>query len=204
MESIVLSEFRERYPTGSLMGELIGVGDDSYIVRAIVEVEGKPIATGLAAASTVEEAEDRARMRALEVLGLSPRPLDAISRSTIEHQSVAIAPPPPHLRSFEISQSQPLEKSASEDCVGTQESDWAHKREDTSSEGEESIELADNLEQNVERLMNKTTLEIRRLGWSAAQGRRYLERTYEKRSRQHLTREELVEFLAYLESQPTP
>ena len=198
----MLSEFRERYPTGSLMGELLGVEDGSYIVRAIVEVEGKPIATGLAAASTVEAAEDRARMRALEVLGLSPRPLDAISRSTTEHQPVAIAPPSPHLASFEVSQ--PLEKLASEGCVGTQESDWAHKREENSIEGEESIELADDIEQNVERLMNKTTLEIRRLGWSAAQGRRYLERTYEKRSRQHLTREELVEFLAYLESQPTP
>ena len=202
MESIVLSEFRERYPTGSLMGELIGVEDGSYIVRAIVEVEGKPIATGLAAASTVEEAEDRARMRALEVLGLSPRPLDPTSRSTTEHQPVEIAPSAPHLASFDLPQ--PLDRAASEDSVPIEESDWAHKREENSIEGEESIELADNIEQNVERLMNKTTIEIRRLGWSAAQGRRYLEQTYEKRSRQHLTREELVEFLAYLESQPTP
>ena len=194
----MLSEFRERYPTGSLMGELIGVEDGSYIVRAIVEVEGKPIATGLAAASTVEEAEDRARMRALEVLGLSPRPLDATSRSTTEHQPVEIAPSALHLASFDLSQ--PLDRATSEDSVPIEESDWAHKREENSIEGEESIELAD----NIERLMNKTTIEIRRLGWSAAQGRRYLEQTYEKRSRQHLTREELVEFLAYLESQPTP
>ncbi len=47
-----------------------------------------------------------------------------------------------------------------------------------------------------------TDVELKRLGWTNAQGRRYLEQTYGKRSRQHLSDAELTEFLGYLQSQP--
>lgn len=47
-----------------------------------------------------------------------------------------------------------------------------------------------------------TDVELKRLGWTNAQGRRYLEQTYGKRSRQHLSDTELTEFLGYLQSQP--
>jgi hypothetical protein len=47
-----------------------------------------------------------------------------------------------------------------------------------------------------------TDIELKRLGWSNAQGRRYLEQTYGKRSRQHLSDTELMEFLDYLKTQP--
>jgi hypothetical protein len=50
-------------------------------------------------------------------------------------------------------------------------------------------------------IIAQTDVEMSRLGWSSAQGREYLERTYHKRSRQQLTDEELLEFLLYLESQ---
>jgi hypothetical protein len=49
----------------------------------------------------------------------------------------------------------------------------------------------------------QTSVEIKRLGWTDVQGRTYLQRTYGKRSRQHLTDEELLEFLEYLRSQPS-
>ena len=45
----------------------------------------------------------------------------------------------------------------------------------------------------------QTDVELTRLGWSNAQGREYLEKTYGKRSRQQLTDEELLGFLLYLE-----
>lgn len=48
----------------------------------------------------------------------------------------------------------------------------------------------------------QTDVELTRLGWTSAQGRDYLEKTYGKRSRQQLTNEELMSFLLYLEDQP--
>ncbi|MBE9060932.1 hypothetical protein [cf. Phormidesmis sp. LEGE 11477] len=47
----------------------------------------------------------------------------------------------------------------------------------------------------------QTDVELRRLGWTSAQGREYLEKTYGKRSRQQLTDDELMSFLLYLEEQ---
>lgn len=47
----------------------------------------------------------------------------------------------------------------------------------------------------------QTDVELTRLGWTSAQGREYLEKTYRKRSRQQLTDEELMSFLLYLEDQ---
>jgi hypothetical protein len=48
----------------------------------------------------------------------------------------------------------------------------------------------------------QTDVELKRLGWNHTQGRRYLEQTYHKKSRQHLTDDELLDFLDYLKSQP--
>jgi hypothetical protein len=49
----------------------------------------------------------------------------------------------------------------------------------------------------------QTSTELKRLGWNNQKGRRYLEQTYGKRSRHELD-DEMLSFLAYLESQPTP
>jgi hypothetical protein len=51
-------------------------------------------------------------------------------------------------------------------------------------------------------IIAQTDVELKRLGWNQAQGRRYLEQAYDKRSRQHLTDSELIEFLEYLKAQP--
>ena len=50
----------------------------------------------------------------------------------------------------------------------------------------------------------KTDIEIERLGWTRDDGREFLQSRYGKRSRLHLKDEELLEFLRYLEKQPTP
>lgn len=50
----------------------------------------------------------------------------------------------------------------------------------------------------------KIGIEMKRLGWSTEQGREYLKRTYGKRSRQELNDAELLDFLRYLETQPSP
>ncbi|MCU0527241.1 MAG: hypothetical protein MUF72_20740 [Elainella sp. Prado103] len=50
----------------------------------------------------------------------------------------------------------------------------------------------------------KIGIEMKRLGWSTEQGREYLKRTYGKRSRPELDDAELLDFLRYLENQPSP
>jgi hypothetical protein len=59
-----------------------------------------------------------------------------------------------------------------------------------------SIDLSD--------IIAQTDVELQRLGWGVNQGREFLEKTYGKRSRHDLTDEELLEFLLYLETQPSP
>lgn len=53
-------------------------------------------------------------------------------------------------------------------------------------------------------IIARSNLELKRLGWTNEQGKNYLLQTYGKRSRQLLSDEQLIEFLAYLEQQPTP
>lgn len=57
----------------------------------------------------------------------------------------------------------------------------------------EPIDLSD--------IIAQTDIELRRLGWTHAEGRHFLEETYGKRSRQQLTDSELLEFLDYLKVQ---
>jgi hypothetical protein len=52
-------------------------------------------------------------------------------------------------------------------------------------------------------IKQKTDIEIRRLGWSKDQGMEFLMSHYGKRSRLHLTDEQLLEFLRYLEKLPS-
>jgi hypothetical protein len=65
----MIAQFRNRYPNGSLISELLAIDHGKFIVRVLVQVEGVILSTGLAAAETVELAEDQARQRALAILG---------------------------------------------------------------------------------------------------------------------------------------
>ncbi|MDJ0719396.1 MAG: hypothetical protein QNJ54_35125 [Prochloraceae cyanobacterium] len=88
----MLNKFRKIYPKGSIVSQLIKIDRDKYIVRASIEVEGKTLATGLASAQTIEEAEDRARVRALAA-ALASHPSNSsqtvIQSTTIESTNVA-------------------------------------------------------------------------------------------------------------------
>ncbi|WP_235595869.1 hypothetical protein [Mastigocoleus testarum] len=64
----MLAQFQSLYPEGSIISELIQIHHDKYIVRVNVQVQGVTRITGMAAAETIEVAEDRARERALMVL----------------------------------------------------------------------------------------------------------------------------------------
>ncbi|HTL88338.1 MAG TPA: hypothetical protein VL134_02995 [Leptolyngbya sp.] len=68
----LFAQLRSRFPQGALVSELVQIHDGQFVVRAIVQVGTTTMATGMAAAEKIEVAEDRARVRAMEVLGISP------------------------------------------------------------------------------------------------------------------------------------
>jgi hypothetical protein len=70
----LLDRFRVSYPTGSLISEFLTVHDGNYAVRALAQVGGTILASGMAAHPNLEIAEDQAKVRALESLGLTPLP----------------------------------------------------------------------------------------------------------------------------------
>jgi hypothetical protein len=84
----MLAQFQSLYPNGSLISELVQIFQGKYIVRASVQIEGVTRATGMAAAETVEAAEDQARTRALIVLGITNSPPESV-----EFSSNSISPP---------------------------------------------------------------------------------------------------------------
>lgn len=66
----LLMQLQARYPLSSVVTELVQIHDGAFVVRATVQVQGQAIATGMAAAATVEAAEDQARLRVLAWLGI--------------------------------------------------------------------------------------------------------------------------------------
>ncbi|MBD2343841.1 hypothetical protein [Anabaena subtropica] len=77
----MLAQFQSLYPNGNLISELVQIFQGKYIVRASVQIEGVTRATGMAAAETVEAAEDQARTRALTVLGITDAPQASVAPS---------------------------------------------------------------------------------------------------------------------------
>ncbi len=64
----MLAQFQERYPTASLLSELLTIYQGRFVVQVSVQIEGVTRATGMAAAETVELAEDQARLRAIALI----------------------------------------------------------------------------------------------------------------------------------------
>ena len=67
---MMFAEFRAQYPKGALVSQMLEFTQGQYVVSVAVQLEGEVLATGMATATTLEEAEDRARIRALEAFGL--------------------------------------------------------------------------------------------------------------------------------------
>ena len=93
----MLDRFRSDYPNGGLISELVKIDCGKYIVKAIVVVDDITLATGLAAAETIELAEDRARVRALALLNLETTtkpiaPAPTQQSSQIQNPPITAAP----------------------------------------------------------------------------------------------------------------
>lgn len=317
----MLAQFQSKYPQGSLITELVQIHHGKYIVRASVQIDGVTRATGMAAAEQLEEAEDKARSRALMVLGINsttqaavaiapeppkpvqPTPIASTQGLNESPYSTAInslptevtAPPPvvPPLtaktetKTQNVSEHIPApskqEFSAPQAATTKQESLFETKIPDTNdrlptskpevqfatktpdindrfavtdnqeaqfnsqlenlgivsptpdenktlpgltpnnvtpfpSRGSTSVQDTGNQTAAVGKkkkksepvdssdniaVMDKIDAEMKRLGWTMEDGRDYLKKTYGKLSRRLLNEEQLIDFLNYLESQPS-
>ena len=261
---MVLAKFRQRYPQGSLVSELVDIDRGTYIVKVSVRVENIILATGLAGANQVETAEDTARARAIAALDLDgdrdnsavaksnvaiprdranetpsvvrpvktaidnpngnndasaakvdpPEPNPTPSNNVFDTDSPLVAtepttPPITESPSDEVTQlkQEPIENTDNL-FAGTFEAEDSLVEENNllptavDSDSNTTAEEISNFDFNE--VKQKTDLEIRRLGWTKDVGREFLKSRYGKRSRLHLTNEQLLEFLHYLETQPSP
>ncbi len=282
----MFSQFRVRYPLGSLTTELLTIHEGKYVVKAAVQVEGVILATGLAAAGEIELAEDKATTRALNCLGIPaeiPTHNAPVTQSDAQiTQTVAVEVPVAAIanpkRETAIPSESPPQPSPNRmfsdpvsfnDMAGMSFSDRGQKAAaspppvvpsnqdvpfaeeyspvDTEYGDDAAIDIPEEIsggllgsqynqsmpaspgyhaseeivqpssmdmtigstssaaeEMDLSEAMARTTVEIKRLRWTAEQGKDYLKRTYGKRGRSELNQEQLLDFLRYLESLPTP
>ncbi|XHX79712.1 MAG: hypothetical protein RBJ76_07265 [Stenomitos frigidus ULC029] len=66
----LFTQLQVRYPTSGLLTELVQMDADRCVVRALVQLGSMTLATSMATAATVEQAEDQARLRVLALLGI--------------------------------------------------------------------------------------------------------------------------------------
>lgn len=242
---MLTQQFRIRYPQGSLISELVTIDRGQYIVRTLVQVEGFTLATALAAADTVEQAEDRSINRALSVLALdSTTTTAATPAQTWEQQTskqsssettsantrqqgqqdtnkivsdnslpqsqpkrVEFAKP---TKQEQKSQTLPLERefaSTVSETVTKESQSFtpppdSNLHEPTTKDN--YLNSSNITETDYSDVIAKTDFELQRLRWTKEQGVNHLLQIYGKRSRLTLSDGELLEFLHYLESQPTP
>ncbi|MEM9137217.1 MAG: hypothetical protein AAGB01_07700 [Cyanobacteria bacterium P01_F01_bin.42] len=223
------SQLRSQYPTASLTSDLLVAEPSHYVVQAVVRIGGTALATGLSSASTVEAAEDQARARALMILGITPSsglssPSFAPDVQMLEDSSHELPPGAPAQLSPAV-QSEPesdgdwnwsepfqpgspeyfpeealepppppgLDEALPRPTKGPRKASPKVPKRGRSKQKPEPIDLSD--------VIAQTDIELKRLGWTHVQGRKFLEQTYGKRSRQQLTDSELLEFLEYLKDQ---
>ncbi|MGA7952281.1 MAG: hypothetical protein WCA07_02060 [Gloeobacterales cyanobacterium] len=193
--------FRERYPTGGILTDLLRVEQGLFVVRAEIRVDDRTIlATGLAAAADLEEAEERAIERAFEHLATQTRTRTSWSPEPLSSERIIESERPRRflngsLRGADVGASHSLSEELDNlDLSGTVAPSTPQLNKNF-TESSVPIDLAE--------LIAQTNVEMKRIGWMAKQGQDYLQRTFGKRSRQQLDEEELAEFLEFLKSQPT-
>ena len=240
----MLPQFQDRYPTGSLISELLTIYQGKFVVRVSAQVEGVLRATGMAASDSLELAEDQARSRALMVLGIQPatsaqavpsdqpgveqrqmqsvetellhQPMEPANQSSVFTTIIGLNDP----AYSSVSPALPVEESTPAPIVSllpthvAQESDAngeimystdnGSSTNPLDSETLATKEMAASEPIDLSDAIARTRVELNRLGWTNQQGREYLQQKYNKRSRQELTDQEMLEFLHYLEFQPSP
>lgn len=91
----LLTQFRATLPHGAVVAELLTVQEGQFAVRALVQVGGQTLASGMATAPHIEQAEDRAKERALQAFGISSTGAAGAPNSTPVPATAARFSPPP-------------------------------------------------------------------------------------------------------------
>ena len=86
--------FRSQYPQGCIVSDLLTIHDGQYVVRTAVLNDGHTLATALAASLDIQIAEDKARERAIALLGITPSAAANPASTTLPSSSPA---PPPNV-----------------------------------------------------------------------------------------------------------
>jgi hypothetical protein len=190
------SQFRTLYPHASLTAELIHNHENYYIVMSVIHIDGVVASSGMGAGESPEIAEDNARTRALEILGIYP------SLSTLESGLPLLSPPllpnssqsPPEPVSQGEPHRVPNKPLPAQPKTTPKSVQSGESSELNPPELLPSFDLSD--------VIAQTDVEIRRLNWTVKQGQEHLQNFYHKKSRQQLTDDELLDFLEYLQSLP--
>lgn len=226
MLSSLLTQFRQRYPQGSLTSDLVTIHDGQYVVRVCAGAEGMTLACGLAANPTLEQAEDLATTRALERLGQGWSAARAIAPGAATQPALSLVVPEPvadlatpalsplipeptqlepgldHNPSPTILEPTPVALAIPPDIKAISPSSELRSLA-VNNQVDEFMALGTGPVTPIDLsdIIAQTDVELQRLGWGVTQGREFLEKTYGKRSRHDLTDDELLEFLLYLETQ---
>ncbi|MBE9066023.1 hypothetical protein IQ260_05090 [Leptolyngbya cf. ectocarpi LEGE 11479] len=226
MISTLFAQFRHQYANGSLTTELLNTHAEQYLVKATVSIDEQIVATALAADTNLTVADDHAKARVLALLGFgqaAEAPQQAAVKSANAKPDIpttkTVSPPtketaiePPiqapdktdDLADAETGEHDSEDMGRPIDSIAPEEAP-APSEVPASSLAAAAIEnFDDSSPVDLSDIIAQTDVEMARLGWSSLQGRTYLEKTFNKRSRQQLTDEELLTFLLYLESQTTP
>jgi hypothetical protein len=223
-------ENHDRGGIAKVLSEVLMIHDNQFVVRVTIETMELGQFTGLAADFYLEEAEDRARARAFSTLSLTSPHQTSVSNplSTVLPEDVPELPPVSQSEGqkaaspaeTQLSRPPVLPSSLASQCEPSSQNEAPSS--DLIKDGIASVPLASH--QAPEQLLDlvespklvlpppvdlsdviaQTGIELRRLGWTVEDGRKYLQETYQKNSRHELTEEELIEFLCYLESLPAP
>ncbi|MEM7063602.1 MAG: hypothetical protein AAF572_10615 [Cyanobacteria bacterium P01_B01_bin.77] len=229
MISTPFAQFRHQYANGSLTTELLNIHAEQYLVKATVTIGEQVIATALAADTNLIAADDHAKVRVLALLGfgqaaeapqqttVTPMTIKSAAVPTTEKfapsttESATEQPAQPSVKPVtSLAEAVPEEQDDNDDMGRpidsiTPEEAPAPSEVPASSLAAAALENFDDSNPvDLSDIIAQTDVEMARLGWSSLQGRTYLEKTFNKRSRQQLTDEELLTFLLYLESQTTP
>lgn len=232
MLSSLFAQFRHQYADGSLTTELLMTHAENYLVKATVSIGEKVVVTALAADTSLTTADDQAKARALAMVGFGqatgqkdgaapqdPKPNNSLDNSAAVPTPATGPEPSASTDNGPTSIIGPMldvgpmiePEIADSDDIGrpidsiTPDEAPAPSEVPASSLAATAIENFDDTNPvDLSDIIAQTDVEMARLGWSNLQGRTYLEKTFNKRSRQQLSDEELLTFLLYLESQPTP
>lgn len=201
--------FWQQYPQGSIVSDLIQIHGDQYVVKVSVSLANTVLVSTLAADANLMLAEDRAREKALTILGIRD-----FQQPAYEPINLTAAPTPDLSTGLTSSFEQPKIALASEllpnganlpdnlpepAVAEIVESPIVEEAAEASPD-ETTMSIADPL-LSVTDMIPMINMELKRLGWSKERGRDYMVALYNKRASALLSDDELFGLLQHLQAE---